>query len=59
MKKTAAVLTEGHKPEVAVNVGITKQAGQMVEANKMKINRDKYIRCSWGWWGHGEGEGGK
>lgn len=48
MKKTAAVLTEGCKPEAAVNVGIKKKAGQMVEANKMKINRDKYKRCSWG-----------
>lgn len=33
-----------------MNNDITKQAGLMVEMSKMKINRDKYKRCSWWWW---------
>ena len=33
-----------------MNNDITKQAGLMVETSKMKINRDKYKRCSWWWW---------
>ena len=33
-----------------MNSDITKWAGLMVETSKMKINRDKYKRCSWWWW---------
>lgn len=57
--KTAAVLTEGRKPNAAGKDSIVEPAGRMVETNKMKINRDKYKRCIQGGGGQGEGEGGK